>query len=162
MSHLQTSFDHLPKHNIIKFLFLFLLKLADQLQFLTLNSHNFLLDSLQAFFFFLKNCIADRKNEIYWKKCYLNHGESKAVFGNNDTPIGRNDSTCRNVFKWFQTCCSPYRLYRQQAYILPPPPMDCIVNSKRHQLLEDYCFEALSLAFWASPFWFFGGWRWRG
>lgn len=32
------------------------------------------------------------------KKGYLNHGESRAVFGNNDTPIGRNDSTCRNVF----------------------------------------------------------------
>lgn len=47
---------------------------------------------------FVKTCIADRKNEIYRKKCYLNHGESKAVFGNNDTPIGRNDSTCRNVF----------------------------------------------------------------
>lgn len=48
--------------------------------------------------YFSKTSIAERKNEIYRKKCYLNHGESKAVFGNNDTPIGRNDSTCGNVF----------------------------------------------------------------
>lgn len=47
---------------------------------------------------FIKTCMTDRKNWIYRKKCYLNHGESEAVFGNNDSPIGRNDSTCRNVF----------------------------------------------------------------
>lgn len=48
---------------------------------------------------FVKLCTADRKNKKYkGGKRYLNRGESKAVFGNNDTPIGRNDSTCRNVF----------------------------------------------------------------
>lgn len=47
---------------------------------------------------FSKICLSDRRSEIYRKICYLNHGRSEAAFGNNDTPIGRNDSTCRNVF----------------------------------------------------------------
>lgn len=66
--------------------------------------------------------MTDRKNEIYRKKCYLNHGESKAVFGNSDTPIGRNDSTCGNVFllrlndsRHAPLHISFMRVHRQQA-----------------------------------------------
>ena len=91
---LTVSIHYVQRHYIIVILGLRLPKLDNRSQFFDQNSHNFLLDSL----IFVKSCIADRKNEIYRKKCYLNHGESKAVFGNNDTPIGRNDSTCRNVF----------------------------------------------------------------
>lgn len=52
------------------------------------------------------------KNKTHWKKCYLNHHESGAVFGNNDSCWEEWFHVLKCVLtssKWFQTRCCPDR-----------------------------------------------------